>query len=792
MGDWLKTNSEKPRERGSTNDVAWITRRKRRAYYRFAESPVNGAEESPLVNSAAYEQLKHTHNPTPTSSRVSVMNNMWWLVMAVSFFLPLGGSAQDVNEETEKAMKAAAAKVAPAVVRIETSGGQDMIVWTDRATGAPIRKVAGPTTGLIVDADGYVITSSFNFINKPTDIFVQAPGRDRVVAKVIATDHSRMLTLLKFEQKGLPVPEAYPKKDMQVGQWALALGRTFDPKLDHPPSISAGILSALGRIWGKAVQCDCKVSPVNYGGPLVALDGRVQGVLVPASATSEGDNAGIEWYDSGIGFAIPLEDVFRVLPKMKTGTSEKPVNLRGGLFGFPAPSPNDYFNPPLIKQVMPKSAAEEAGVKSGDLILEVNGKKIFTMAQFLHTIKPLYEGDSIKLKVKRGGEEKEIAKVTLKAAGQDFDAGFLGILPMRDDPEPGVEIRFVYPDSPAEKAGLKAGDRIMKLGPPGNDPPTLEFSGRDQFLALFSTFPAHTMLKLEFKNKEGKTKTETVTLTSFPEEVPEALPMDEPSKKHALEKPKPVGKVDPKMRKKEPKVEKKDPKEEKKDAKEDKKDAKEEEPKKKIETGKLKRSIATLGFDYWLYVPENYDPNIAHGVVMWFHPAGREGRDMDDMVKIWDDFCEAYHLIMMGPISTNKAGWVASETDNVIKAFDEVARQYTIDRQRVVAHGSGIGGQMAYYLGFNAREQVRGVATVGAVLANQPKDLIPGQRLQFYIAAGEKDPIVKDIAESKPKLTEKKYSVIFKKVEDLGKQYLDEDPRTFREMLRWIDTLDRQ
>src|SRR5580704_7467214 len=138
----------------------------------------------------------------------------------------------DANDQTEKAMKDAAAKVAPSVVRIETSGGQDMIVWTDRATGAPIRKVVGPTTGLVVDADGYVVTSSFNFINKPTDIFVTVPGKGRGVGKVIATDQSRMLTLLKVDIKGLEVPKPFPKKEVEVGLWSLALGRTLNPNLE--------------------------------------------------------------------------------------------------------------------------------------------------------------------------------------------------------------------------------------------------------------------------------------------------------------------------------------------------------------------------------------------------------------------------------------------------------------------------------------------------------------------------------------------------------------------------------
>src|SRR5438045_3720475 len=83
---------------------------------------------------------------------------------------------------------------------------------------------------------------------------------------------------------------------------ALALGRTW-ASADAPPSVSVGIISALDRIWGKAVQTDAKVSPVNYGGPLVDVQGRVQGILVPASPRGQDETAGHEWYDSGIGFA---------------------------------------------------------------------------------------------------------------------------------------------------------------------------------------------------------------------------------------------------------------------------------------------------------------------------------------------------------------------------------------------------------------------------------------------------------------------------------------------------------
>ena len=351
-------------------------------------------------------------------------------------------------------------------------------------------------------------------------------------------------------------------------------------------------------------------------------------------------------------------------------------------------------------------------------------------------------------------------------------------------------------------------------------------------------FTVNTDVKLEIKHKNGdKTDAVTVRLIEFTDDVPEELPK-ESTKKKALEKPKnperkkggPT-KIDPKKINpmKEPRPEK-PKKDDGKDEKGDDEGAKEPakkieikkdvgkksglqaEPKKgrrrrpkspeeadeegraeeeKIETGLLKRSNPALGHKYWVYVPRTYDPNVAHGLVVWLHPAGREGRDADDMVNMWEDFCEFYNLIMLGPISENKNGWTPTESEGVISDISAVLGEYTIDKQRVIVHGSGIGGQMAYYLGFNAREQVRGVATVGAVLASQPKDLVQNQRLQFYVVAGEKDPLVKDIVDSKPKLTERKYNVILRVLAEKGKEYLNDSPDAFREMLRWLDSLDR-
>src|SRR5262249_16109006 len=116
-----------------------------------------------------------------------------WLGLAVS---PAAAADEDLNDLLEKAEKAAVKKAAPAVVQINTLGGPDIV--GGGARGTQIRKAIGPTTGVIIEADGYVISSAFNFVNQPKTILVSVPGHKKPYrAKVVANDDSRMLTLLK-------------------------------------------------------------------------------------------------------------------------------------------------------------------------------------------------------------------------------------------------------------------------------------------------------------------------------------------------------------------------------------------------------------------------------------------------------------------------------------------------------------------------------------------------------------------------------------------------------------------
>lgn len=210
---------------------------------------------------------------------------------------------------------------------------------------------------------------------------------------------------------------------------------------------------------------------------------------------------------------------------------------------------------------------------------------------------------------------------------------------------------------------------------------------------------------------------------------------------------------------------------------------------KKAETGLLEGSTSAKDHQYWVYVPRNYDPNVSHALVIWLHAVGNGGKDANDMTAIWRDVCEDQHVILVGPKSESDSGWLASEAEFVQETARDVMREYTIDRRRVVAHGMGVGGQMAFYLGFNARDLVRGVATTGAVLGTQPKPPEAGQRLTFFVVAGGKDPLAKDIAGMKGQLAEQKYVTTFREVAEMGKEYLDR--KTFEELSRWIDSLDR-
>lgn len=307
---------------------------------------------------------------------------------------------------SQQAFARAIQKAAPSVVTIETLGGTQAGGGELFKQGKQPQRAGGfrqavdaQTTGLVVSADGLVITSAFNFETQPQIITViLADGRE-FVARLVARDFSKGLALLKIEARDLPVPRAVPPETIRPGLWAIALGRAYAGK---SPSAHFGIVSATNRISGKALQTDAPTSPVNYGGPLVDLAGDVLGVIVPLSP--RGMEVG--WYDSGIGFAIPLAFVLRDLPALI-----KAKTLHPGYLGVQLADDHDGAGAKLA-QVLPGSAAQAAGLAAGDVILEVDGRKIANRFDLLFQIGTRHAGDEVTLLVLRGGKQ-ESRKATL-------------------------------------------------------------------------------------------------------------------------------------------------------------------------------------------------------------------------------------------------------------------------------------------------------------------------------------------------------------------------------------------
>ena len=358
-----------------------------------------------------------------------------------------GGGEVDLEAAEQAAFKAAAAFAADSVVRIETLGGAD--------TAGGTLVAGGPVSGVVVSADGLILTSTFAFLGDPTSVLVRLPDGRRVAAERLGTDESRQLTLLRVDADGLTPAVPADPGSVTVGDWAVAVGRTYSA---DAVNVSVGIVSAKGRILGRAVQTDAKTSPANYGGALVDLSGRTIGVLAPL--TGEGGTGGVEWYDSGIGFAVPLTDVLPVLDRLEAGET-----LRPGLLGV-AFAASGLDAEPVVSSVRPRSPAEAAGLEPGDRVVAVADVPVGRVDGVKRELGPLRAGDDVVLAVEGDGDREELT-ATLAAELPPVRPGELGVLPgvaAGEVAAAGVPLAFVFPDSPAAAAGLAAGDVIAAVG----------------------------------------------------------------------------------------------------------------------------------------------------------------------------------------------------------------------------------------------------------------------------------------------------------------------------------------
>ena len=354
-----------------------------------------------------------------------------------------------VAAEIGDAVRSAIAQVSPSVVRIQIVGASDR-------TGKIASQV---TTGIVVSDDGEVVSSSFGFGGDIAAVFVTTERGGRYAAEVVATDHVRKVVLLKTSAEKIPLPR-WAENVPAVGAWAIAAGRFYAAST---PSAALGVVSAVDRVHGLAIQTDAKVSPVNYGGPLIGMDGSVYGILVPLAPGNEatGITAGVEWYDSGIGFAVPADDLLESVVKLRAGQDRK-----HGFLGIGLTTENPLSPDVEVKVVHPGSPAEHGGIQVGDKVASVNGYPIERMGNFQGVVKSSWAGDVLKMVLRNGNHERQV-EATLTDELVVPERGWLGIVSVVDSSvdeaaDQGVLVG-ILDGSPAAEARLSNPCWISKV-----------------------------------------------------------------------------------------------------------------------------------------------------------------------------------------------------------------------------------------------------------------------------------------------------------------------------------------
>ncbi len=426
------------------------------------------------------------------------------LLLIITGALPV--AAQDIGlenlRETGKAFRSVAKQVSPAVVfiQVEKEAEQQSISTSPfgnhpfgdeffrRFFGQPPqqrepkktkkRRETGQGSGFIISSDGYIMTNN-HVVGDADRVTVQLLDGREFTAKIIGTDPPTDVALIKIEAEGkLPYLKLGDSDRLEVGDWVLAFGNPFG--LSH--TLTAGIVSAKGRSgigltdYENFIQTDAAINPGNSGGPLVNLDAEVIGMNTAIFSRSGGY--------MGIGFAIPIN----MAKTIHSQLIEHGSVTRGRLGVYIQELTKDLAESfdikqtqgILVAQVIDDSPAEDAGLKQGDVIVALDGKKVTKVATFRNKIALTRPNSNVALTIIRNGQRKSI-DVTVGALdsdekGKPVDSDKIPKLGMSlqkltaelaeqlgyEEAE-GVLVTAVEAGSLAERAGLKRGDLIEEV-----------------------------------------------------------------------------------------------------------------------------------------------------------------------------------------------------------------------------------------------------------------------------------------------------------------------------------------
>ena len=407
-------------------------------------------------------------------------------------------------EVGEKALKDALAKIkikagqsslpdlieetSPAVVRIAIRGTMETQQnpffddpFFERFFGQPQmpreREFGGGGSGVIIDGQlGYIITNA-HVIDRADEIKVFSKDGEEYDGEVLGSDKGTDLALIKItSDKKLPEIKLGDSDSVRVGDSVVAIGAPFGLS----QTVTSGIISALGRPqmtadgFGEMIQTDAAINPGNSGGALINLEGKLIGI--PSSIFTRGGG------NIGIGFAIPVSTVKNITSQIIDYGS-----VKRGLLGVIISDLSqdvaeqlglDIDKGALIQEVSPDSAAEDAGLEPGDVIIEVDGKAIESVNDLRNAIGLKRSGERVRISIIRNNREIiKNAKLGEIAVEQTVQADQINSLlagaELSDYIEDsgsmfgksqGVIILSIEPNSNADRARLKAGDIIWAVG----------------------------------------------------------------------------------------------------------------------------------------------------------------------------------------------------------------------------------------------------------------------------------------------------------------------------------------
>lgn len=313
-------------------------------------------------------------------------------------------------------------------------------------------------SGFILDKDGYIVTNH-HVIKDAEEIQVKLKNGKEYDAEIEGADPSTDLALIKIKaDENLPTLELGDSNKLQIGQWIIAIGNPFG--LEH--TVTAGIVSAKGRVIGAGpyddfIQTDASINPGNSGGPLLNMAGEVVGINTAIVAGGE-----------GIGFAIPISMARDIISQLKKTGEVTRGWLGVGIQDLDAQL-KEYYNVDngvLVTQVFPGDPADQAGIKTQDIILSVNGQSVDSARELSKAIAELSVGEEAEIRINRRGDVKTIEVEIAKRDEEKIAASMRGESPGKAEDELGIEVTDITPNI-AERFNLASRDGVIVVNVAG-------------------------------------------------------------------------------------------------------------------------------------------------------------------------------------------------------------------------------------------------------------------------------------------------------------------------------------